>query len=155
MYSLHLSLLMYSVRVSTGLFKTVDFIICVLSRNEILMPPNELWKAFHSNIIDPLLATLIKKNQCDVLIFHECPRCQLLAMGPNYKEWELFPNGPAHGQSARKESLGLTWKFAVQQGHWKTILWLMSDCYNYLMPTMQPCPTDLHCRGFGPTHCGY
>lgn len=103
-------------------------------------PSNELWKAFHSNIIDPLLATLIKKNQCNVLIFHECPRCQLLAMGPNYEEWELFHNSPAHGQSARKETLGLTWKFAVQQGHWKTILWLMSDCYNYLMPTMQPCP---------------
>lgn len=103
-------------------------------------PPNELWKAFHSNIIDPLLATLIKKNQCILLIFHECPRCQLLAMGLNYKERELFPNSLAHGQSARKESLGLTLKLEVQQGHWETILWLMSDCYNYLMPTMQPCP---------------
>lgn len=39
-----------------------------------------------------------------------------------------------------KRVLGLTLKFEVQQGHWKTILWLISDCYNYLMPTMQPCP---------------
>lgn len=75
-----------------------------------------------------------------MLISHECPRCQLLAMGPNSEEWELFHNGPAHGCSASKESLGLTRKFEVQQGHWKTILWLMSDCYNYLMPTIQPCP---------------
>lgn len=42
----HLSHLTYSVPVSADLFKIVDFIIHVLSRNEILMLPKWIMKSF-------------------------------------------------------------------------------------------------------------
>lgn len=51
-----------------------------------------------------------------MLIFHECPRCQLLATGLKYKEWELFPNSRAHGPSARKREFGVDFKVGSAVG---------------------------------------